>query len=99
MSRLITKKVTGFVVTYHTAEFRGDHTADVKRVVEVTPETTIGQLVKDSFPTVSYPTYAGKGNEAYGSPEYDWLEICPVVKHTVSRKPSELQQMLGKGGA
>ena len=66
------QKLSGYVVKLHTAVFRGDHTADVCKILTGNDMTSVRELVKDSFPEICNSD--GDGHH------FDWIEIRPIYK-------------------
>ena len=64
------KDLIGFCVKLHTSEFRGDHTADVCRIVDVRRETTIGELLGLCFPI--------RDEDEYVHHEHSFVEVRPI---------------------
>ena len=64
----------GLSMKLHTSVYRGDHTADVCKVLQPVFGESVMELAKRAFDEEEY-TYGRAGGD---NPEFDWIEIRPV---------------------
>ena len=71
----------GFSMKLHTSEFRGDHTADVCKVLPPVFGESVMELAKRAFDEKGY-VFGRSINR-----EFDWIEIRPVFNE--EERPEE----------
>ena len=67
------REFSGYVVKLHTSIFRGDHTAEVCEIIDVSGDTCISDLAKNAF---HWETPVSQRDEC----RFDWVEIRPIYK-------------------